>query len=552
MQSRPFCFLILLALTPLPISAAAQGRSPSSRSVGEFRITQIFVTLPEIELWVEARDGNDRHVAGLAGKQFRATVGTEWAQITSVTPSHLDTRGVAYTLLLDASLTMKGQPFSKTKEAARLLVGRLRSKDRMNVLRIGTGVREVIGFKSGSQQDKRRLLSAIDGIKLGSRKGETHLFAGLERAFNLLDRSNPEFPRRRVVILISDGKDEGSGATLDDVIRRATQKDALVPVMVVGFSRLKGRERIDSFGVLRRIAALTRGKEFIRQVRQPQDIVPAFRLLLDRLGEAYSVKISWKGPADKSERKVEIKLVTAGKNDARTVKMRGPVRLRKHAGAKPGKKQVRKPNGGTDQGSVTGEKQRHKPSEAAAWYRRWQVWGGVGLALLLIVLVILLLRSKKKSAAGIATAHLGTAESGSSASPVADEGPPSQQTLGAPGLDETHGTRSRAPGTKPIFMELVVVDGPGTLASTGKRIAVDSDGIKLGTSSDLVLSGDSKVSREHCLFRARAGRIVLEDLRSKNGTIHNGVRLEARQPIEDGDEILVGQTKLRFAIREDR
>src|SRR5262245_51233992 len=57
---------------------------------------------------------------------------------------------------------------------------------------------------------------------------------------------------------------------------------------------------------------------------------------------------------------------------------------------------------------------------------------------------------------------------------------------------------------------------------------------------------DRVVSKEHCLIDARAGRFVLRDLGSLNGTYINGQRVAGEQGLRNGDEISLGNTRLVF------
>ena len=79
----------------------------------------------------------------------------------------------------------------------------------------------------------------------------------------------------------------------------------------------------------------------------------------------------------------------------------------------------------------------------------------------------------------------------------------------------------------------------------------DADG---GIFPDVDLDSDdpeAKVSRRHARITLREGKYFLEDLGSTNGTfINRGKRLSAgaRQALDDGDEIIVGKTFLRFHL----
>lgn len=79
----------------------------------------------------------------------------------------------------------------------------------------------------------------------------------------------------------------------------------------------------------------------------------------------------------------------------------------------------------------------------------------------------------------------------------------------------------------------------------------DADG---GVFPDVDLDTDdpeAKVSRRHARVTFREGQYFLEDLGSTNGTfVNRGKRLSpgTRQSLNDGDEIIVGKTFLRFRL----
>ena len=79
----------------------------------------------------------------------------------------------------------------------------------------------------------------------------------------------------------------------------------------------------------------------------------------------------------------------------------------------------------------------------------------------------------------------------------------------------------------------------------------DADG---GIFPDVDLDSDdpeAKVSRRHARITLLEGKHFLEDLGSTNGTfVNRGKRLHpgTRQPLNDGDEIIVGKTFLRFHL----
>ncbi|MBL9108616.1 MAG: FHA domain-containing protein, partial [Myxococcales bacterium] len=82
------------------------------------------------------------------------------------------------------------------------------------------------------------------------------------------------------------------------------------------------------------------------------------------------------------------------------------------------------------------------------------------------------------------------------------------------------------------------------VVSSGEKMVIGSH-----ESADLVLQ-DEAVSRFHCEIDVRAGRPVLRDLESRNGTLLDGVSVLAAIP-KDGALLSVGRTKVRFELRTE-
>lgn len=70
--------------------------------------------------------------------------------------------------------------------------------------------------------------------------------------------------------------------------------------------------------------------------------------------------------------------------------------------------------------------------------------------------------------------------------------------------------------------------------------------IVIGRVSDVdLLLLDEKVSRKHAKVITHGGKVVVEDLASKNGTFVNGERIRS-QELKEGDEIAIGTSKIKL------
>ena len=66
-----------------------------------------------------------------------------------------------------------------------------------------------------------------------------------------------------------------------------------------------------------------------------------------------------------------------------------------------------------------------------------------------------------------------------------------------------------------------------------------------GTDNDIILT-DIAVSRHHVVFRYDGARHHVRDLGSGNGTLLNGDPLDAEKLVQDGDQLELGNTMMRF------
>jgi len=93
--------------------------------------------------------------------------------------------------------------------------------------------------------------------------------------------------------------------------------------------------------------------------------------------------------------------------------------------------------------------------------------------------------------------------------------------------------------------ELIIRDLDGNTAT----ITLDHDRITLGRSgaNELSYPDDIGLSRQHLALVNHEGHWTVEDLKSKNGTLLNGVRIEKPMPFLPGDRVSAGHLTIEFA-----
>jgi hypothetical protein len=93
---------------------------------------------------------------------------------------------------------------------------------------------------------------------------------------------------------------------------------------------------------------------------------------------------------------------------------------------------------------------------------------------------------------------------------------------------------------------LVVVASPGGEPAPGSTLALDAITTLGRDVNNAVVVDDEFVSAEHAVLTFRGRTWYVEDLNSTNGTFVNGSPVDGVAPLGYGDEIQLGQVRLRL------
>lgn len=155
----------------------------------------------------------------------------------------------ALIVCIDVSGPMKEERIGEIKSALSFLIGlaNKRLEDRIALISFAKDIKTVTSF----QQTRLQLLDAV--LELQPAKSTTCLFDALSKALDLFDEVNQ--PKHHQIIVISDGKDDGSGITIENVILKAQKKEVLIDAIGYGIDK--------KFGPVLRKVAESSGGHFI-------------------------------------------------------------------------------------------------------------------------------------------------------------------------------------------------------------------------------------------------------------------------------------------------
>ncbi len=515
-------------LTPVRLIAGPSYTGIESKSEPQF---------PNVDLAFELRGRDGNAIAAQPSDLKLYSEGKQIGTATSIRTFEQTGYGITAILALDASGSMKGEPLNAIHASVAKFVNQARPQDKVSVLTFADRTQVDVPF--GASQ--AALANELQTVK--ARGKFTRLYDGLIGALALFTNSQP---KRRQLLVISDGHDEGSNHTITEAILRA--KSLGVVIDSIGLTKDRGQYLVflqqislETGGAYVRAQSAQQLEALIGQGIQATRVTPVATFTLENVddnGKLLSAQLRWQ-PGNLS--------ATAF---------------------------IQTPKGTIAPNLI--------PNLSNLW-----IWGLGGCFVVGIILLALSWRGSEQQPAppSVATSiYSGNKPKAiesfqsSSFSPIGDDRTPADvhrklaiqlPTLveGAP-MPTAYETPSsskfprprqstqtenetqrgktefavyfNAPASGP-FARLIVKNG--NLA--GQAIPVTATDFTLGAvqGNNLLLPGDTTISGQHARLHWENSMLHIEDNNSTNGTYLNRLRLSpGRHLLKPGDEIGMGQT----------
>jgi Ca-activated chloride channel family protein len=224
---------------------------------------------------VTVTNGNDRLVAGLTQDRFRVYDNDRPVDIRFFSSEDAP---VAVALVIDNSASMRsrhGEVVAAAASFARLS----NPADEMLAIVFNEDVEDALGGRHLTAADETELANALDAVRPD---GRTALYDALMAA---LDRLDGVETARRVMILLSDGGDNASTASLDAVLDRARRSN--VTIYAIGLVDAMNSD-VDT-GVLKKLSALSGGERYLPA--SPGGLLQACGRIAREIRQSYTVSI---------------------------------------------------------------------------------------------------------------------------------------------------------------------------------------------------------------------------------------------------------------------
>jgi Ca-activated chloride channel family protein len=222
----------------LPAEAQAPTRRPPRFAAG----------VDQIRLSVSVTDGHDRYVDGLAETDFTVLEDGAPQKLSFFTRDPLP---LSVALLVDGSGSMQPH-LAEAQAAGERFIRTLGPGDLAQVVQFSDRMEVLQDFSA----DQARLLTAIRATRAS---GSTALYTALYVTLKQLDSHGTiETPRRRAIVLLSDGEDTASSVTDEQVLEQARASDVGVYAIALQPATPRERERLSFMEATHFLNALAR------------------------------------------------------------------------------------------------------------------------------------------------------------------------------------------------------------------------------------------------------------------------------------------------------
>ena len=224
-----------------------------------------------VEVYASVTDRDGQLVGGLGREDFELRENGELQQISNFAAEDFP---LSVAVALDRSFSMAGQRLELAKAGARAFLGELRPRDESMVIAVGSDVETVAPLSA-------ERVSQLEAVARLETFGTTGLHDAIISAIDAVQPAKG----RRALVLLSDGDDRYSRASVEAALERARGADVMISPVALGATRPP---------LFAELATLTGGRSFHQ--RDPDRLPDLLRSVARELREQYLLGYTLRAP----------------------------------------------------------------------------------------------------------------------------------------------------------------------------------------------------------------------------------------------------------------
>ena len=228
----------------------------------------------KIELLFSVLNEEGIPIKDLSYANFKLVVGNEEIKKFSLESISNDKSSLSIILGIDVSASMEGVPITEAKKAASLFLRQLSEKDYTALMVFGNDVRFLADFTQMKNEVREKVMS------INVSDMWTRLY---QATYDSLSKASKSPTPRSVIVILTDGKDEGSIKNEEDIVNKI--QETQIPIFAISFGEKANKE------YLKIIAGISGG--YFLFTPKAEEISRLYGLVLEQLKNQYLIRFDF-------------------------------------------------------------------------------------------------------------------------------------------------------------------------------------------------------------------------------------------------------------------
>lgn len=465
--------------------------------------------------------------------------------------------GVADIFLVDTSGSLSSAQMEQVKAAMRKWASEMKANDRMAIITFREDVETILDYSN----DPDAIQGAIDSI---TNKGmKTRLYGAVNEGLNLSQRNDLELPKRRNIVLVTDGlNDSNGGVSMEDVSERL--KKMRIPIYCLW---LEGGNKAEGESTMNTLSERSGGEKYNLDSK---NIDSVYEQVHARIQNSFVIDLAYSDDEflNGTSSNLELKVTADGKTPIASLdtyfsaptENSGMGQAKADSTLATGADQKESEDSKKDskkEKTESEDEEEEEEEEESDKDHKLLFFAGIGIVLLAVILAIILIilklvgGKKKESDSSYGNSfeldHTGQRYEAKNGSDFNQDYRETEFVMQDYGVNKEQ-TRDDGNDIWNQQRQTKMVKLLDKATGQTRTIKIQNE-CHIGRKADNDFVIDSpKVSGRHCILYIEDGVVYVEDLGSTNGTKLNGSLVHEKKQLKTGDILVIANKTYQVEV----